>query len=42
MNNILENNEDLNEEFKTLLIKIEPHFVQLKTNLGIYDVLSYF
>ncbi|XP_060875786.1 uncharacterized protein LOC132949047 [Metopolophium dirhodum] len=33
MNNILENNEDLHEEFKTLLVKIEPHFVALKSNL---------
>lgn len=42
MNNILENNEDLHEEFKTLLIKIEPHFVALKSNLGIYEVLFNF
>ncbi|XP_003247629.1 uncharacterized protein LOC100571942 [Acyrthosiphon pisum] len=33
MNNILENNEDLHEEFKTLLVKIEPHFLALKSNL---------
>ncbi|KAL5237277.1 hypothetical protein ACI65C_004687 [Semiaphis heraclei] len=33
MNDILENNEDLHEEFKTLLVKIEPHFVALKSNL---------
>lgn len=42
MNNILENNEDLHEEFKTLLVKIEPYFVTLKSNLGIYEVLTYF
>lgn len=42
MNDILENNEDLHEEFKTLLVKIEPHFVALKSNLGIYEVLFYF
>jgi hypothetical protein len=41
MNHSLSNNEDLHEEFKTLLIKIEPYFVALKSDLGIYDVLLY-
>ncbi|XP_026816047.1 uncharacterized protein LOC113555725 [Rhopalosiphum maidis] len=33
MNHSLSNNEDLHEEFKTLLIKIEPYFVALKSDL---------
>ncbi|XP_060845547.1 uncharacterized protein LOC132925143 [Rhopalosiphum padi] len=33
MNHGLSNNEDLHEEFKTLLIKIEPYFVALKSDL---------
>ncbi|XP_025208267.1 spindle assembly checkpoint component MAD1-like [Melanaphis sacchari] len=33
MNDSLSNNEDLHQEFKTLLIKIEPYYVALKSDL---------
>jgi len=38
MNHSSSNNEDLREEFKNLIIKIEPYYVSLKSDLGIYEV----
>jgi len=39
MNHSSSNNEDLREEFKNLIIKIEPYYVALKLDPGIYEVL---
>lgn len=39
MNHSSSNNEDLREEFKNLIIKIEPYYVALKSDLGIDEVL---